>query len=212
MLAIEPPEGFQWRWDGDSVRVQLPEMQVTRSHCFEPMLPRGIVVRLARALEALAPRRVGKEGNAPRPALQKITLAHDARYQSETIEKFTDRLVTAIGALGLDPQISHIAVQPVAAAPDPVRTPPPPAEAPEESAPIASFAVDESPQPERAVDPAAETDSGTEPDFLTEKTETPPTTPVPATTAPSPAKERTRPATPAAPRRSWRERLQKGRA
>jgi hypothetical protein len=103
VIDVEPPVGFCWRWEGDSVRVELPDLQTSRTHLLEPFLPRADVVQLARAIEAHAPRRPGSSGAEGRALLRRVTVAHDARYRRETVERFSDRFAVALAALGLVP-------------------------------------------------------------------------------------------------------------
>ncbi len=171
MLEVEPPEGFHWHWERDTVRVQLPDVQATESHLLEPFLPGATAIRLARAMEALAPR-AGDASGKPSPALRQVTLAYDARYAPETIERFADRLAAALAAVGLEPTIVRLPVEPLPAAP-----------------------LDSASESKPSVDPGAETDSGTAPEFL-EK--------------PHPPADRPARVTP--PRRTWRERFRHGHA
>ena len=48
MADARLPEGFRWRPEGDTVRVDLPEMELTRTHCFEPVLSKaGLLTTVA---------------------------------------------------------------------------------------------------------------------------------------------------------------------
>jgi hypothetical protein len=89
------PEGFLASREGGTVRVHLPEIEVTRTHVLEPMLTRGMAQQVAEALW-------NTDVESP---IERVVLVHDTRYSEQAIEKFRERLWAVLVDGGVEAQI-----------------------------------------------------------------------------------------------------------
>lgn len=99
------PEGFRWRWAGDTVRIDLPPMMRTDEHAYEPVLSAKDADRIADALGRHDRRRTAG-GSTQR--LARVLLAHDPRYAPERIAKFRARLSVALVEFGHEATIDDL--------------------------------------------------------------------------------------------------------
>jgi hypothetical protein len=155
MKHDQMPDGYLATRDGDTVRLQLPEVLVTESHVFEPMLTRGAAQQVAEALW-------NSDVEAP---LARVVILRDPRYAEASVEKFRERLWAVLVEGGVEAELEIEVVEsagqaPPAAAPEPPRAATPtPMEAPTgssgsqerrpEPAPLPK-----APPPEKAPEPA----------------------------------------------------------
>jgi hypothetical protein len=94
------PEGFRWTWHGDTVRVDLPEMTLTESHAYEPVLSRADADRLADAISG----HVASHRGAPK--LARVVLVKDPRFADASVQKFRQKLSVALIELSIEPAFS----------------------------------------------------------------------------------------------------------
>lgn len=126
MKHDQMPDGFLAAREGGTVRVHLPEVEVTQSHVLEPMLSRGMAQQLAEALW-------NADVESP---VDRVVLVHDTRYSEQALEKFRERLWAVLVEGGVETQIeleseplvsSAPAAEPAPAAPEPPGPAPAPA-------------------------------------------------------------------------------------
>ena len=152
MKHDQMPDGYLATRDGDTVRLQLPEVVVTQSHVLEPMLTRGAAQQVAEALW-------NADVEAP---LSRVVILRDPRYSEASVEKFRERLWAVLVEGGVEAQLDVEVVQPggeapPAAAPEPPRPTPPEAldapaglgESPEPQSPSKPPPLEKAPEPAR---------------------------------------------------------------
>jgi hypothetical protein len=138
------PEGFFATREGGKVKVHLPEMVVTQSHVYEPMLTRGAAQRVAEALW-------NADVESP---IERVVLLRDARYSEETVEKFRERVWAVLVEGGVEAQID-IEIEPLADEPSMPEPTAEPAAPPAPAAPSPSpAAAGETPAGDRGAAPA----------------------------------------------------------
>jgi hypothetical protein len=131
------PEGFLASREGGTVRVHLPEIEVTRTHVLEPMLTRGMAQQVAEALW-------NTDVESP---IDRVVLVHDTRYSDQAIEKFRERLWAVLVDGGVEVQI-ELESEPLVSDPAPPQAAPSPAPPPARGpAPEASSDASSQPVP-----------------------------------------------------------------
>lgn len=99
------PKGFRWTWVGGTVRIDLPRLERTESHVYEPVLSERDAERLA---EALALRNTKRMASGSSRKLVRILLAHDPAFSAEGLARFRMRLSVALIEYGLEATIDDL--------------------------------------------------------------------------------------------------------
>jgi hypothetical protein len=105
-VDLDPlPRGFRWTWVGGTVRVDLPRLEKTASHVYEPVLSERDAERLA---QALALRDTKRMASGATRKLSRVLLAHDPAFSAEGLASFRMRLSVALIEYGLDATIDDL--------------------------------------------------------------------------------------------------------
>jgi hypothetical protein len=99
------PKGFRWTWVGGTVRVDLPRLEKTESHTYEPVLSERDAERIA---QALALRNTKRMASGASRKLTRILLAHDPAFSVEGLARFRMRLAVALIEYGQDATIDDL--------------------------------------------------------------------------------------------------------
>jgi hypothetical protein len=99
------PKGFRWTWVGGTVRIDLPPLERTDSHTYEPVLSERDAERIAQALGLRNGKRMASGASRK---LTRILLAHDPAFSAEGLARFRMRLAVALIEYGLDATIDDL--------------------------------------------------------------------------------------------------------
>jgi hypothetical protein len=175
------PEGFRTSVSRDVARVELPPLEITTHHVFEPVLTTAHAIRLAEWLAKV------------QPAPASVVIVHDPRFTDATLTRFRGKFETAIAGFGV-----HAVVALRSSADETPSVVEPAAPAPAAPAPT---------EPPKGFDPGAETNHGETPDL---EPPSPAVGSAPEG-APPPAPESPERGKPPPPAGSWRRKFEKRR-